>query len=78
MEHKCRECEFCKITRFGSNTRSEVFCEHPNKDYIWEYCRKHNISKYPSFLGYTKKFSKECPVKTSPAWCPFKERKEGD
>lgn len=70
---KCAECEHCKGFRKMSNTRADFSCEHPNKNYIMDYFKDHNIKKMPGFLGFGKPYSSEVPVKTSPAWCPKKQ-----
>ena len=65
---KCKDCQHCKI--HGKN----VWCYHPNDDYIYEWFKTHKIKKSQGFLGYTYK---GFPVKKSPAWCPFKAKQEG-
>lgn len=73
---KCSNCEHCREFRPVGNTRSEFTCEHPDYDHIRDYFRKHNIHKMERFLGFGARFSKEVPIKTSPAWCPKKKSKE--
>ena len=70
---KCSECGECKGIRKMGNTRTGFRCEHPDQRYIYDYFREHGMLKMPGFLGYSKPFSDEVPVKTSPAWCPRKK-----
>lgn len=77
---RCAECEHCKRFRKVGNKRSSFLCEHPDQRYIVDYFREHRMKKSPGFLEYGEPFSKEVPIKTSPAWCPKKNRglaKEG-
>ncbi|WP_300823032.1 hypothetical protein [uncultured Acetatifactor sp.] len=73
---RCKDCEYCKDFRKVGNTRASFSCEHPNQKYILNYFNEHRIQKMPGFLGYGKPYSREVPIKTSPAWCP-KKKKEG-
>lgn len=71
---RCKDCEYCKVIGYGSiATRNSCFCEHPDYAYISNYFDEHRMSKMPAFLGFTKPYSKEVPVKTSPKWCPLKK-----
>ena len=74
----CKNCEYCEYISRSNASRYQCFCEHPDSEYIREYYRIHKISKYPGFLGYTKKWSRECPIKTAPAWCPLKAAESED
>lgn len=69
---KCSECEHCKEFRKSGNTRSGFHCEHPDKKYIWDYYKEHNINRMVGFIGFGAKYSNDVPLKTSPAWCPLK------
>lgn len=70
---KCSECEYCREFRPVGNTRSEFWCDHPNKEYIKEYYKKHRINRSEGFLEYGKPYEHQVPLKTSPRWCPKKE-----
>lgn len=70
---RCSECEFCKELRKIGNTRSEFVCAHPDEEHIRKYFEDHKIKKMPGFIGFSKAYSHEVPVKTSQAWCPKKE-----
>lgn len=67
---KCRECNHKEC--IGRHW----YCTHPNQKYIYDYHNKHHMAKFPPYLGISKTGSYLCPVKTAPAWCPFKA-KEG-
>ena len=72
----CKECPYAKVYRKYGNTTASVMCSHPDHDYIHNYFKEHNISKYEGFIGFIN--SKGIfPVKKSPAWCPFKAEKKG-
>lgn len=71
---KCSECRHCRGYKKPGNTRSSFACEHPDTDYIRKYFQERRIKKMEGFLGYGEPFSEECPIKTSPAWCPKKTR----
>ncbi len=74
---RCADCEHCKGVRKMNNTRYEFSCEHPDESYIKNYFMTHKIKKMYGFLGFGKPFSKEAPIKTSPAWCPKKKQEGG-
>ena len=74
---KCKDCEYCQAYRSLSSTRNGFYCKHPNHAYIFDYFQKRRMCKAPGFLGFGKPYSEEIPIKTSPAWCPYKN-KEGD
>lgn len=73
----CKECPHRReINRFG-NTTSEVWCKHPDYDFIYKYFKEHNISKAVGFIGFVN--SKGVfPIKKSPKWCPFKKEMAGE
>lgn len=74
---KCKDCKHCKMIGGGfSSNRNYYYCEHPDYEYISNYFDKHRMIKMTAFLGFSKPFSKEIPIKTSPKWCPLK--KEGE
>ena len=71
IDLRCEDCPHKQVLgRYGNKTK-EVFCNHPNGKYIDAYFKQHNISKYPSFLGYINAKG-DFPVKKSPKWCPLK------
>ena len=73
IEFRCKECPYKRVFRRHGNCTAEVNCEHPDKKYIVEYFEQHEISKFPTFLGYIN--SKGVfPVKKSPKWCPLKKK----
>ncbi|HIW80276.1 MAG TPA: hypothetical protein H9742_01925 [Candidatus Acetatifactor stercoripullorum] len=69
---RCADCEYCKEFRKTGNIRSDFTCEHPDKEYIRKYFKEHKIQKMEGFLGFGTRYSREVPIKTSPAWCPKK------
>ena len=73
---RCADCEHCKSFRKVGNTRASFSCEHPDQKHISDYFKEHRIQKMPGFIEYGKPYSREVPIKTSPAWCP-KKKKEG-
>ena len=73
---RCKDCEYCKCIGGLRATRGEFFCEHPDYEYIDEYFRRKRMAKMPRFLGFGKPYSKEVPIKTSPAWCPLKREED--
>lgn len=72
---RCADCEHCREFRPVGNTRSNFTCEHPDREYIRNYYKEHNIYKMEGFIGFGAKYSEKVPIKTSPAWCP---KKAGD
>ncbi len=69
---KCIDCEYAKARkRTTSIIRSEVCCEHPDREYINDYFKKKRIQKMQGFLGYSK--AGYFPIKTAPKWCPLKK-----
>lgn len=72
---KCSECEYCTHYRKPGNARAEFICKHPNQKYINDYLFKNKISRSVGFIDFGEKWSDECPIKTSPRWCPLKEEK---
>lgn len=72
---KCINCKYAKTYYpIGINgMRNRVICEHPDQEYIYEYCRSHRVAAMPGFIGFTKPFSNELNIKTSPRWCPLKK-----
>jgi len=69
----CIECSFKREYRRGGNLTRSVICEHPNKEYIYNYFKQNNIHKMEGFLGFVN--SKGVfPIKKCPKWCPLKER----
>lgn len=73
---KCKECKHCNLYQRRGNTTKEVTCEHPNWQYIDNYFKTHGIRKFVGLIGFVN--SKGVfPIKTSPAWCPLKEEKDG-
>lgn len=70
---RCSECQYCEAHRPYGNARCNFMCEHPDKKYIGEYYKEHNIKKMEGFIGFGKKWSEEVPIKSSPAWCPKKK-----
>lgn len=73
---KCSECEYCRSLRPYGNRRSTFSCGHPDQNYINDYFKEHRLQKMPGFLDYGKAWSDEVPIKTSPAWCPKKRKKD--
>lgn len=74
IKPRCEDCPHKQaLGRYGNKTK-EVFCNHPDRGYIQTYFEQHNISKFPTFLGYINAKG-VFPVKQSPKWCPLK--KEG-
>ena len=71
--YKCRHMK--KIHRF-QNLRMECLCKHPNQEYIKKYYETHDIRRYLGFICYTDIKTDEPTTKTSPRWCPLKEKKE--
>lgn len=69
---RCSECEYCRELRPVGNTRSEFYCEHPNKEYIKNYHKEHRINKMEGFIEYGKPFAHTPIIRTSPRWCPKK------
>lgn len=72
---KCNECDFCIRTERGNNVRYQYMCKHPDYEYIFEYFEKHRMVKMPRFLGFSKN-PYVAPIKTSPAWCPYKKEEK--
>lgn len=76
---RCKDCEYCKVSGGSySANRNDCYCEHPDYEYISKYFDEHRMVKMPAFLGFTKPFSKEVPVKTSPKWCPLKKEAQDE
>lgn len=74
---KCKECMHMKTyENWGRSGR--VYCNHPDKDYIENYCREHRIHSQPGFICLRKRvlraysYKYEPTIKTSPRWCPLK------
>lgn len=72
---RCSGCEHCGFLSPLRGSRNSFHCGHPDGSYINKYFREHGIRKMPGFLGYGKPYSREVPVKTSPAWCPRKQER---
>ena len=75
---KCEDCKYKKINCGTSlyARRYNVFCKHPNQDYINNYCNKHRVVSMPGFICFTKKDSVELTTKTAPRWCPLKKEEQ--
>lgn len=69
---RCAECEYCRGNTPNGNTRKEYKCKHPNQNHIFDYFIKHNIKKMKGFIGFSKPYSQQVPIKNSPKWCPKK------
>lgn len=68
----CKECPYKREYRRYGNTTADVWCKHPDNDFIVEYFKKHHISKAFGFIGFVN--SKGVfPIKKSPKWCPLKK-----
>ncbi len=74
---RCSECKYCGFLSSLRGTRNTFHCGHPDGSYINRYFMEHGIRKAPGFLGFGKPYSRKVPLKTSPAWCPLKQEKEG-
>lgn len=72
---KCSLCEHCKGNKRNMNTRMEYWCKRADTEHISNYYKEHKITKAIGFIGFGKPYSRELPIKSSPAWCPRK--KEG-
>lgn len=70
---RCSLCEHCKGNRRNLNTRIEYWCEHADKEHIRDYYTEYGITKAIGFIGFGKPYSREVPIKYSPAWCPRKK-----
>lgn len=68
----CKSCEHCKDYSGVYNKRREYYCTHPNRKYIDEYFKIHNIKKSPAFIGFSKTDG-SFPVKKKPKWCPLEQ-----
>ena len=68
----CKECKYAQVFSKGTNARKDVYCEHPNQEYIYKYFEENRIQKMPCFLGFTS-IKGEFPIKRSPKWCPLKK-----
>lgn len=68
----CKECQHKKVIRRFGNTTAEVYCEHPNKQYINVYFRENRIRKMQGFIGFVNSQG-VFPLKKAPKWCPLKE-----
>lgn len=73
---RCSGCGYCKSLPSQYGTRNGFICGHPDSAYINTYFKEHGLKKMPGFLGYGKPYSREVPLKTSPAWCPEKQAGE--
>lgn len=73
---KCKDCKYLDSTMpQNGGTRCRFWCEHKNKQYMYDYCREHNIHKMPGFVCYGGGlYGVEPTIKTSPAWCPLKKK----
>ena len=76
IKMRCRECRYKKSVRGIHSTRYSCYCKHPNQDYIRHYYSKNNINRTLGFICFTKPYTMEMSIKTSPKWCPLKEEKE--
>ena len=74
----CSECEHCKSIGTGRYaTRSNFYCEHPDRGYIEQYYKENKINKALAFIDYSKPYEKAPAIKTSPKWCPRKAGNSG-
>lgn len=71
----CKKCDYIKIiTNYNKRaTRNHCYCNHPDKEHISDYFRKHRVCKSVGFLSFTKPYTNEPTIKTSPKWCPLKK-----
>lgn len=73
----CKECQYKKaIKRFG-NTTTQVFCDHPEKQYIRKCFQENHINKAEGFLGFINSKG-EFPIKKAPKWCPLKAERSAE
>ena len=73
----CKDCQHKKVIRRFGNTTAEVYCEHPDKQYIRDYYAENRINRAEGFIGFINSKG-DFPIKKSPKWCPLKvERSEG-
>lgn len=72
---KCRECQYCRGWLHLGYTRTEYSCFNPDWEYIEDYFKMHRITKMPGLIGYSAPYGNVPKIKTSPAWCPFKKKK---
>lgn len=74
----CKDCKHLKaaMPRNGG-IRCSFYCDHKNQQYIYDYHKEHSLLKYPPFICYGGGLYGDIPtIKTSPAWCPLKKKKE--
>lgn len=69
----CKDCPHKVTYHKGFNTTREVFCDHPNQDYIREYLKEHRMFRMTGFIGFIDSKGK-FPLKTAPKWCPLKDK----
>lgn len=79
----CKECLYMRVTGRaicnGNNNgrpRGDCFCTHPEaQESFMRVCPQ--SPKMATFIGYTPMGGTKPQIKTSPRWCPLRE-KEGN
>lgn len=72
---RCIDCDYCQAMFFGSYVLGKQFyCKHPNQKYINQYCMEKRIAKAPGFISFAQEGTGKPRIKTSPKWCPFREK----
>lgn len=75
---KCTECVYLVARMTARANRANFYCEHPDKDYIRDFCKEHKIEKMPGFVCFGGgRDGIDATIKTSPTFCP-KRRKEAE
>lgn len=71
----CRTCVHCDCHQTRGSYRYSFWCKHPNQKYIHNYFKEKRMVKMAGFLGFGKSIAENVlPIKTAPAWCPYKRR----
>lgn len=74
----CKDCKHIeKFAPSNGGIRCRYYCGHKDQRYIYEYHLKRRRKKDPAFICYGGGLYGNIPtIKTSPAWCPLKKKKE--
>lgn len=72
MKISCSTCKYCESQLKFGNMNALYQCNHPNQEYIQNFCKNHKYTKTPGVIGYASggKFT----MKGTPRWCPLKRR----
>lgn len=81
---KCVGCHYAKLTSTARATgnnrhlggpRSEFMCRHQDAEKVFKQVCPRSY-KMPGFIGFSHPGKIVPAIKTSPRWCPLRDRKE--